>query len=160
MSALTFIKCLKCFAARRGLPQRFVSDNAKAFKSAAKTLDEIVKQPEFETYLTEFGIEWTFNLEKAPWWGGIFERLIQSVKRCLRKVIGQVKFSYNELNTALVEVEAIINSRPLTYVSSEDLEEPLTPSHLLVGCRILSLPDDLCYIEDGDEFTVDNQTLR
>ena len=49
--------------------------------------------------------------------------------------------SYDEMVTAVTEAEAILNSRPLTYVSSEDIEEPLTPSHLLTGRRILSLPD-------------------
>ena len=101
-------------------------------------------------------------MEKAPWWGGIFERLIKLVKKCLRKIIGQAKFSYDELNTALVEVKAILNSHPLTYVSFDDSEEPLTPSHLLVGCRLLSLPDDLCYIvdNDDDEFTATDDTLQ
>ena len=161
MSALTFIRCLKRFIARRGLPLKFVSDNGKAFKVAAKTLSEMVKQPEFTKYLEGVGVEWTFNLEKAPWWGGIFERLIQSVKRSLRKTIGQAKFTYDELNTVLIEIEAILNSRPLTYVTSEDLEEPLTPSHLLIGRRILSLPDDLNYIDDGDEdFVVDSENLQ
>lgn len=59
--------------------------------------------------------------------------------------------------TAMVEVEAVINSRPLTYVSMEDIEEPLTPSHLLTGRRILSLPYHLCHrseedVEVGPEF--------
>ena len=60
------------------------------------------------------------------------------------------------------EVEAIVNSRPLTYVSFDDLEEPLTPSHLLVGRRLLSLPDDLCYTVDSDdeEFTTSGDTLQ
>jgi len=106
-------------------------------------------------------VEWTFNLEKAPWWGGIFERLLQSVKRCLRKIIGQARFSYDELNTALIEVEGIINSRPQTYISSDDLEEPLTPSHLLVGRRLLSLPDGLGITEDNDDdFCVSDTTLQ
>ena len=86
-------------------------------------------------------MEWIFNLEKAPWWGGVFERMIKSVKRCLRKIIGRARLCYDELLTALTEVEMIVNSRPLSYVSTEDIEEPLTPSHLLVGQRILSLPD-------------------
>ncbi len=68
-------------------------------------------------------------MEKAPWWGGFFERLIKSTKRCLRKIVGQGKLYYDELRTVLVEMEAVINSRPLTYLSAEDLDEPLTPSH-------------------------------
>ena len=49
--------------------------------------------------------------------------------------------SYDELHTLLIEVEAVLNSRPLTYVSADDVDEPLTPSHLLVGYQILTLPD-------------------
>ena len=84
------------------------------------------------------------------------------MKKCSHKIIGQAKFSYDELNTALVEVEAIVNSCPLTYVSFDDSEEPLTPSHLLVGRRLLSLPDDLCYTVDNDdeEFTATDDTLQ
>ena len=83
MSAPTFLICVKRFAARWGLPRKFVSDNGKVFQVAAKTLQDMVTQPEFIKYFTEVGIEWTFNSEKAPWWGGIFECLIKLVKRCL-----------------------------------------------------------------------------
>ena len=65
----------------------------------------------------------------------MFERLVKSVKRCLRKVIGQSKLSHDELLTILAEVEMALNSRP---ISAEDLEEPLTPSHLIIGWRIMS----------------------
>ena len=106
-------------------------------------------------------MEWSFNLEKAPWWGGLFERLIRSVKRCLRKTVGQAKFSYDEMHTAIVEIEGIINSRPLSYLNSDDTEEPLTPSHLLVGHRLLSLPDNLSWFEHEDEdFEVTSDSLQ
>ena len=55
-------------------------------------------------------------------------------------IIGQASFSY-ELLTAVVEVESVLNLRPLSYVSANDRGEPLTPSHLLYGRRILSLLD-------------------
>lgn len=112
-------------------------------------------------HLAGVGSEWIFNLEWAPWWGGMFERMIQSTKCCLRKTIGRAHFSMDELLTALTEIEAVVNSRPLSYLSSEDVEEPLTPSHLLVGRRILNLPDHLGYIDnpDDEEFSVDPKTL-
>lgn len=66
----------------------------------------------------------------------MFERLIRCTKRCLKKMIGRASASltYDELSTLTTEVEAVLNSRPLTYVDSDDLKGPLTPSHL-------SLPD-------------------
>ena len=41
-------------------------------------------------------VQWVYNLEKAPWWGGMFERMIRSIKRCLKKAIGRAKLSYDE----------------------------------------------------------------
>ena len=157
MSAATFIWSLKRLCARRGLPHKFLSDNGRTFKSAAKTIEAIVNHQDIKRYLSKVSIEWCFNMEKAPWWGGVFERLVQSTKRCLRKMVGQARFSYDELLTAVVEVEAIINSHPLSYILADDLEEPLTPSHLLVGRRLLNLPDNLCYQEDinDDQFVID-----
>ena len=61
----------------------------------------------------------------------------------------------------LTEVEAIINSRPLSYVSSKDLDEPLTPSHMLCGRCILSLLDGTVATENTDEdFQVTSQDLH
>ena len=98
------------------------------------------------------GAESIFNVERAPWWGGAFERLVRSTKWCLRKLIGRAQFSFDELVTTLAEIESVVNSRPLTYVSAGDTEEPLTPSHLIAGRRIHSLPDHLSHFEDvGDE---------
>ena len=84
-------------------------------------------------YFSGVRVQWEYNLEKAPWWGGMLERMIWSMKRCLKKAIGRAKLSHDELLTAVTQVEATPNSRPLTYVSSEELKEAVTPSHLLVG---------------------------
>jgi len=141
MTAVTFMRCFKRFAARRGIPLRMISDNGKTFKSASRIIKKSLESPEVRKYFDQLHVKWEFNLEKAPWWGGIFERMIKSAKRCLRKAIGRNCLTYDELLTLVTEVEAVLNSRPLTYVSSEDLEEPLTPSHLLVGYRIMTLPN-------------------
>ena len=72
------------------------------------------------------------------------------MKRCLKKTIGKARLTLDELATVVVQVEAILNSKAITYVSSEDLEEPLTPSHLLTGNHLLFLPDGSAG-HDGDE---------
>ena len=65
---------------------------------------------------------------------------MKQVKSCLKKTLGRSKLSFDELTTILVEVEAVLNSRPLTYLHSDDVEEPLTPWHLVIGQRLLTLP--------------------
>ena len=158
LSVEFFLRSFRRFIARRGLPRRIVSDNAKTFKSTAKIIKRLMNHPDIDRYLADHRISWTFNLERAPWWGGVFERLIRSVKRCLKKIIGRAKLTHEELLTIVTEVEMIVNSRPLSYVSQEDLDEPITPSHLLIGKRVLSLPDSLCY-EDDEEYTVTPQII-
>ena len=71
--------------------------------------------------------------------GGEYLRLVKSVKRCLKKTISGPRLTYQEPLTVIIEVKMILNCRPLPYVSSEDSEEPLTPSHLVCGHRIMSL---------------------
>ena len=152
MSTQTFIRRLKRFSARRGLLRRIVSDNGKTFKGAAKVIEAVMGHEDVKQYLSGVGVTWQFNIERAPWWGGIFERMVKSTKRCLKKMIGRAKFTYDELLTAITEVEVVINSRPLSYVSPDDLEELLTPSHLFVGRRLLSLPDDFHYGQEEDTY--------
>ena len=145
MTTPMFLRCFRIFVGRRGLPKRMVSDNGKTFKAAAKTLQDV---------------RWTFNVPKAPWWGGVFERLIRSVKRCLKKMFGLSRLSYDELLTALVEVEMVLNSRPLTVVTADDLEEPLTPSHLIVGHRLRDTPGPHCPDLEEFEMNCDVATKR
>ena len=137
---------------RRGIPARIVSDNGSTFTAAAKMLKQMFADPVLKHHLLSCHMRWDFNLEKAPWWGGIFERLVKSTKRCLQKVIGTARLSYDELLTVVTEVEAVLNLRPLTYVSSEDMEEPLTPSHLMIGYRVMSLPDPPTVDSDDPNF--------
>ena len=87
-------------------------------------------------------IDWDFIQAKSPWWGGFYERLIQVVKRVLRKLLRNARLRYEELLTIQTESECTINSRPLTHMTSDESDGvPLTPSHLLHGRRIKSLPD-------------------
>ena len=82
--------------------------------------------------------------------GGYYERMIQLVKRSLRKILGKAQLTYEELLTVLLKVEGVVNSRPLTYVYPEVTEEPLTPSHLVIGRRLNTLPDRTELSDDED----------
>ena len=148
LSSETFIRSFKRFVCRRGIPRLVVSDNAKTFKTAARVLSTVFDLPDVQRYLLNLKVKWRFNLERAPWWGGFFERLIRCVKRCLKKILKNAKLSYEELLTVVTEVECVLNSRPLTYMSSDGLEEPLTPSHLMTGRRLLSIPDEIVVAEE------------
>ena len=75
--------------------------------------------------------------------GELFKHLIRSTKRFLRKAVEQAKLYHDELMTILTELEAVIECRPLTYLSAHDLTESISVSHFLCGRRILTLPDNL-----------------
>ena len=62
--------CFKRFTSRRGLPVKMISDNAQTFKAAARMILEIVESAEVKQYFTTVNVKWSFNLERAPWWGG------------------------------------------------------------------------------------------
>jgi hypothetical protein len=149
MSTEAFLRSFKRFTARRGVPAKVISDNAKTFISAAKKLCALLDLPEVKCYLSSKKIQWCFNIEKLP--GGEVFRTIGKISKTMfeeAKVLNNSKVTYDELLTIVTEVEAILNSRPISYVSSEDIEEPLTPSHLLCGRRLLSLPNN---VNDNDE---------
>ena len=134
----------------------------RASKAAAVFLEGVFKDQTMINHRSMSRTEWLFNIEQAPWWGGVFESLIKSTKRCLRKFTGQAKFSLDKLHTVIVEVKSIINSRPLTNISPSNLEEVLTPSYLITGKCVINLADDLSYqIHLGDEnFTVSREQTR
>ena len=91
------------------------------------------------------------TLSAPPGGGGVFERMVKSVKRCLRKVVAKASLSFEELLTVVTEVEMIINCHPLSFISQNDLEEPLTPSHLINGRRLMDLPDGMMSEEEDAE---------
>ncbi len=148
----------KKIVAKYGRPALIVSDNAKTFQATEKALNKLFNHPGIKADLEYERIEWKFNLERAPWWGGFFERMVASVKDCLRKVLGNARLSFDELATLLTEVESTLNSRPLTYEYDEAEEEVLTPSHLIYGRRLKTLPDDI--VEPDDAMGEDNCSSR
>ena len=101
MSVSGFLRGFKRFMVRRGVPDVIANDNFKTFKSL-----------EVKRLLVSQGVTQQFILPASPWWGGFYERLVCSVKMCLKKVLGKAFVTFEELQTILCEIEAVINSRP------------------------------------------------
>ncbi|XP_077560569.1 uncharacterized protein LOC144175361 [Haemaphysalis longicornis] len=144
MSTGTFIHAFRRFVSRRGLCRVVYSDNALTFKRASKDMGNLwkaLRHPDSQSYFSNSGIEWKFIAERAPWWGGFYERMVRSVKLALKKTIGRQTLGFVELSTVLAEVEAVINSRPLTYTYDDPNDgAPLTPACFLAGRRLTTLP--------------------
>ena len=147
-SSERYIRALRRMMGRRGKPTRIISDNATNFKAK-----------ETREFLLSHSIKWEPIIANAPWMGGMYERMIRSVKRCLKKVLRNARLTMDELNTIVIEVECIVNNRPLTYVDNDDLNETVTPNHLILGQRISTLQDNL-YGERHEPLNTKNAKQR
>ena len=100
----SFIRAFRRFCRRRGLPATIITDNAKAFKSAALEVKKLLLAPRLSEHFKLKGVRWIFIPESAPFQGGFWERMVRSVKRCLIQVVGRALVTYDELTTLLVEI--------------------------------------------------------
>ncbi|XP_062541078.1 uncharacterized protein LOC134209112 [Armigeres subalbatus] len=139
-SSLTTNSCIMAirnFIARRGTPAAFYSDRGTNFIGSERELKQALKTINQNKLAQEFvssNTSWSFNPPASPHMGGSWERLVQSVKRTLYEVKPSSRPTDEELKNALIEVEAILNARPLTHVPLEDEAAPvLTPNHWLLG---------------------------
>ncbi|KIH65590.1 integrase core domain protein [Ancylostoma duodenale] len=123
-----FLNAVRRFIARRGVPYSITCDNATTFPLGEEILKETAVafegDEETKKFVADQEIEWRNITPYAPWQGGFYERLIQSVKRSLQKPIGHRTLDAETLATLLTEVEASLNSRPLTYQEVEYEENP------------------------------------
>ena len=157
LSTGTFRRCLRRFIAKRGMPVLIVSDNAKTFQETEKALKKLFDYPEVKADLERDRIGWQFNLERAPWWGGFFERMVSSVKGCLRETLGHVRLTLDELETLLAEIEWTLDSRPLSTITMKwgrgfnTITLDLWETHQNTSRREVAEPDDAINMEDGME---------
>ena len=131
-----FIMALRRFIARRGRPQNIYSDNGTNFVGANNKLQQCIRQlneERIQDFCAPKEVKWNFNPPSAPHFGGAWERLVQCTKRTLKAILANRVISKEVLRTALVEAEGILNSRPITHVSSDAGDiEALTPNHFLL----------------------------
>ncbi|XP_043496423.1 uncharacterized protein LOC122520399 [Polistes fuscatus] len=133
-----FLAALRRFMARRGKCSDIYSDNATNFVGAANELEARVSRS-----LVNEGIKWHFIPPRSPHFGGLWEAAVKSFKYHLVRIIGETLLSYEALLTYVLEIEAILNSRPITPLSNDPNDlRALTPGHFLIGNSFTSLPED------------------
>ena len=152
MSTEEFLSTFKRFVARKGRPLKVYSDNAKTFVAGAKWIKQVMKDEKFNDFLAKMSIKWQFNMSRAPWWGGQYERLIGLVKQAMYKSIGNGFLSWTELEDVILDVEVTLNNRPLSYVEGDVQLPLLTPNTLQFG-RPNILPEQ-------PEHQIENPDLR
>ena len=135
-----FLRSLKRLIARRGRPKKIYSDNGKTFVGAEKWLKQVMRDEKTQDYLAHENIKWQFNLSRAAWWGGQFERLIALVKTALNKTIGCGMLTWTELCEVVLDVEIALNNRPLCYVE-DDIQLPVLTPNSLLFLRSNQLPE-------------------
>ena len=144
-----FIATLRRFISRRGKPTVVWSDHGTNFVGASRELRELMeflnKQKsvkDISDFCSTQSIRWDFIPEHAPHFGGLWEAAVKSAKLHLRRVVGEIKLTFEELTTVLTQIEACLNSRPLVPLpNSEEGFEALTPGHFLLGRPLELLPD-------------------
>jgi len=155
MTAQSFLNALTRFIARRGKPEKMLSDNGSQFVLSKEILKQ--KQDQFKLqsklwpedddiqhYLLGQGINWNLIPQLSPWAGGLYERLVALVKDAFQRVLGRKILPLDDLQAFLAQLEAALNQRPITHTSDQpDGPLALRPvDFLLPGSMVALEPDD------------------
>nr|XP_049699604.1 uncharacterized protein LOC126053427 isoform X5 [Helicoverpa armigera] len=136
-----YMAALNRFVARRGKPKSILSDNGTNFVGTCNELQQFLKQSNISYEVAQRGIEFTFAPPYSPHFNGIAEAAVRSTKHHLKRLLQLTHFTYEEMVTCLTQIEAVLNSRPLTPLSSDPLDfTVLTPSHFLIGRSLMAVP--------------------
>ncbi|EGT45668.1 hypothetical protein CAEBREN_25302 [Caenorhabditis brenneri] len=149
-----FLQALHRFVSRRGAPEHILSDNAPAFKLGysmiKKDLITLINTSESLTsFMAQHSITPNLITPFSPWQGGSYERMVALVKNVVFKVLGTTTLPFLELETLLIEVEGILNSRPVTPNKISIDDSPATrPIDFMIPQAKLALPEHCNSIVD------------
>lgn len=140
-------------------------DNATNFVGARNELEQMKKmffdqqiQGKISTYCEANSIEFRHIPPRSPHFGGLWEAAVKSAKYHLAREFGDAYLTFEELATVVAEVEAILNSRPLTIMSNDPNDEAvLTPAHFLTGGPLVGVAEPTF---DSENWSLRDRWLR
>ncbi|XP_067208459.1 uncharacterized protein [Linepithema humile] len=156
MSTDAFLNAFKRFIGRRGKPSDVFSDNGTNFVGANRELEKLRNLFNKEEHQSKIKdetamdqIKWHFIPPRAPHFGGLWEATVKAFKRHFYKVAANVALTFEEASTLAIQIESILNSRPLIPVSSDpnDLSY-VSAGHFLISEAITSYPEpDITFLK-------------
>ncbi|KAG1713967.1 RNA-directed DNA polymerase from mobile element jockey [Nymphon striatum] len=145
----SFLNGLERFFSRRGLPKKITCDNAPNFKRGQKELQAELHKLNSEGLtqkLANANIEFSYIPPYSSHFGGVYERQIRTVRQVLQSMLFDQQFKVIDdvMNTFFCQVEAIVNTKPISPLHNRSNDEPaLRPIDFIVPkCSIASLPID------------------
>ncbi|XGW10075.1 hypothetical protein V3C99_011947 [Haemonchus contortus] len=151
-SAQEFLLAFRRFIARRGTPDVVYSDNSTTFHAAENAITSVLYSPKsweaVSSYCVKHKINWKFITPLSPWKGGFYERLVALFKTAYKKTIGRAVLQLNQLHTVVAEIEATLNSRPITPFWERDVfAYVLRPIDFISPAVSIQLPPLPSYVD-------------
>lgn len=136
-TTLEVLLAFRQFVSKKEVPLMVISDNAPQFHQLngcfLNIWKEVEKDPKVADYFAKHAIKWHFVVETAVWMGGMSEGMIGTVKRAFKQTFGDVIMLVHQFKTTMMEIEGIINSRPILYVDTDSDSPILAPSDFLAA---------------------------
>ena len=130
------------------------SDNGTTFKGASRLVDtlweKLAKEESWQEWISKHHIQWHSITSLAPLRGGYYERLVGVVKGSINETIGRRILTLEAYSTLICEAEAIVNTRPLTFLYNDSQSLVLRPIDFQLLNKESFLP---AFTDDGNDPT-------
>ena len=136
----SLLQVLRRFFSIRGIPTKIISDQGTQLIAASKEVEgmlELLDWSSVKGWTAKHKVEWEFVPIRGQHVNGCAEAIVKSTKKLLTPILESKRLTFTEIQTVLLEIAQILNSRPLGLYNKPGTDPldggPITPNHLLLG---------------------------